>query len=60
MGKGKQNVWKERCGSLNRYSPLRLMCFKAWPIGSDTIRRCCLVGGNVALLDEIFHAVGGL
>ena len=37
------------CDDLNRYSPQRLMCLNAWPIGSDTIRRYGLVGGSVSL-----------
>jgi hypothetical protein len=31
-----------------------------WPVGSGTIRRCGLIGGGVALLEEVFHYVGGL
>ena len=29
------------------------MCLNVWPIGSDTIRRCVLVGIGVALLEEM-------
>ena len=35
----------DRC----RGGPNRLWCLSAWPIGSDTIRRCGLVGGSVSL-----------
>ena len=38
------------CGSLNRYGPHKLLCLKAWLIGSGTVRRCSLVGVGVALL----------
>jgi hypothetical protein len=30
------------------------MCLKAWPAESGTIRRCGLVGGGVALLEEVW------
>jgi hypothetical protein len=40
---------------------LPLWWFKyAWPIESDTIRRCGLVGIGVALLKEVSHCGGGL
>ena len=32
----------------------------AWPMGSETIRRCGLVGVGVAFLEEVCHCVGGL
>ena len=31
----------------------RLMCLNAWSMGSGTIRRCGLVGVDVALLEEV-------
>jgi hypothetical protein len=31
-----------------------------WPRGSGTIRRCGLIGGGVALLEEVCHCGGGL
>jgi hypothetical protein len=31
------------CGSLSRYGPHRLICLKAWSMGSDNIRRCVLL-----------------
>jgi hypothetical protein len=37
----------------------RLMCLKAWPIGSDTIKRYGLVGIGVPLLEEGCHCVIG-
>ena len=43
-----------KCGGLNRYDPHRLMCLNAWPVGSDTIRRCGLVGGSVSLWRQSF------
>lgn len=36
------------CGGLNR-KPYRLVCLNAWPIESDTIRKCGLVGGSMLL-----------
>jgi hypothetical protein len=36
-------------GGLNRNGPHRLMCLNTWPMGSDTIRRCGLVGESVSL-----------
>jgi hypothetical protein len=36
-----------------RYGPHRLVCFSAWPTGSDIIRRCSLAGVIVALLGEM-------
>jgi hypothetical protein len=47
------------CGDLNRYGHHRLMCVNAWPLGSDTIRRCGL-GVGVALLEEVCHCEGTL
>ena len=32
----------------------------AWPMGNGTIRRCGLVGGGVALLEEIHYCGDGL
>ena len=40
---------------LNRNDRHRLMSLNAWPIGSDTIRRCDLVGGSVSLLGVDFE-----
>jgi hypothetical protein len=36
------------------------MCLNAWPIESSTIRRCDLLGVDVALLEEVCHYGGGL
>ena len=41
------------CGGLNKNGPQRLMCLNAWPIGSGTIRKCCLAGVGVALLEKV-------
>lgn len=41
------------CGSLNVIGPHKL-------IGSDTIRRCHLVGVGMALLEDVCHCRGGL
>ena len=30
----------------------------AWPMGSGTIRKCGLNGGNVALLEEVCYSEG--
>lgn len=32
----------------------------AWPIGSDTVKRCGLDGIGVALLEKVCHCVGRL
>ena len=40
---------------LNRFGPHKLMCLKAWPTESDTIRRCGLVEVDVALWEEVCH-----
>ena len=32
----------------------------AWPVGSGTIRRYGLIGGSVALLEEMCHRGGGV
>jgi hypothetical protein len=40
---------------LTRYGPHRLLCLNAWPMGSNTIRRYDLIGGGVALLEEVCH-----
>jgi len=45
------------CGGMNSYGLHRLICLKAWPMGSDSIRRhglfgvgwCGLIGGSVSL-----------
>jgi hypothetical protein len=34
---------------LNRFGPHRLMCLNVWPTGSDIVRSCGLVRGNVSL-----------
>ena len=47
------------CSGLNRFGPHRLMCFNAWFIGSDIIRRCGLIREDVALLDEVLLCEGG-
>ena len=39
--------WFGRFGPL--HPPHRLMCLNPWPTGSDTIRRCGLVGDSVSL-----------
>jgi hypothetical protein len=31
----------------------------AWPMRSDTIKRCGIVGIGVALLEEVHHILGG-
>lgn len=41
------------CGGLNSVVPYRLMCLKAWFMGSGAIR-------SVALLKEVCHFEGGL
>lgn len=41
------------CGGLNSVVPYRLMCLKAWFMGSGAIR-------SVALLKEVHHFEGGL
>ena len=41
------------CGGLNRFGLHRPVCLNVWPIGSDTIKRCGLVG-------EVCHCGGGL
>jgi hypothetical protein len=46
------------CGGLSRYSPHRLLCLNAWPIGSGTIKKCCLVEVGVTFLGEMCHWVG--
>ena len=46
-----------KCGGLNRYDPHRLMCLNAWPVESDTIRRCGLVGGSVSLWRQSFDVI---
>jgi hypothetical protein len=48
------------CGGFNRFGPLRLMCLNTWPMGSDAIRRCVLVGIGVALLEDVHPCVDGL
>ena len=44
-GTNKLGSSETRCGALNRYGPM----------GSGTIRRRCLVGVGVALLEEACH-----
>jgi len=41
------------CGGLDRYGSHRFMCLNAWPTGSGNIRRCGLVGIDVALFEEV-------
>ena len=36
-----------------------IMCLNAWLIGSSTIRRCDLVGVDVALLEVVFYCEDG-
>lgn len=36
------------------------MYLNAWPIGSSTIRRYCVVGVGVTLLEEMCHCGGGV
>jgi hypothetical protein len=36
------------------------MYLNTWPIGSGTIRRCCLIGISVTLLKDVCHCWGGL
>ena len=43
------------CGGLNRNDPIELMCMNAWPMRSDTVRRCGLVGVGVVLLEEVYY-----
>lgn len=40
---------------LNRYGAHTQMYISAWPIGSDSIRSCGLLGGGVALLEKVCH-----
>ena len=42
-------------GGLNRRGPHRLICLNAWLIGSGPIRRCGLVGVDVAFLEAECH-----
>jgi len=55
--RGNWRFEKYCCGDLNRFSPHRLMCLNAWPMGNGPIRirwsRCGLVGESVS-------CVGGL
>ena len=51
-------VRKLEGGGLNGYGPHRLICLNAWPIRSGTIRRCGLVGVDVAL-EKLCHCGGG-
>lgn len=44
-----------RLSGLNRNSPHRLMCFKAWPTRNVTIRRCGLVGHTVEVGFEVSY-----
>ena len=38
-----------------------MWCFEyAWSTASDTIRRCGIIGGSVALLVEVYHCEGWL
>ena len=46
------NVSLTPCGGLNRFGP-------HWPIGSGIIRRCGLIGVDVALLEEVCHCGAG-
>lgn len=46
---------KEWCDGLNRLGLCRLLCLSTWPIESDTIRRCGLVGVDAVLLEEACH-----
>ena len=48
------------CGGLNRLGPRRFMYLDAWPTGTDTIRRCVLVGIGVALMEEVLDCGGEL
>ena len=48
------------CSGLNRFGPHRLMCLNMLDPGSGTIRKYGLVGIGVALLEKVFHVVGGL
>jgi hypothetical protein len=45
--------------NLHCSGPHRVLCLNAWPIGSDTFRRCS-PGVGVALLEEMGHCEGGL
>ena len=38
-----------KCTDLSRYGPHRLTCLKTWPIGSESISKCCLVEESVSL-----------
>jgi hypothetical protein len=39
--------------------PHRLTRLNAWPTGSGTIKRCDLLEGGVALLEEVHHCGTG-
>ena len=56
---GTHHLSKGGCSGLNRCGPHRLLCFNAWFIGSDIIRRCGLIREDVALLDEVLLCEGG-
>ena len=41
-----------QCGWLNLFGPHIFLCLNAWPMGSNTIRRCGLVGLGGVLLEK--------
>jgi hypothetical protein len=49
-----------RYSGLNRYGPYRLMCLNAYPIGTNTFRRCGLVVMGVVFLEEVCHCGNSL
>jgi hypothetical protein len=49
-----------QCSGLNRFGPHVDSCLNAWPTGSDTIRRCELIGIGIDLLEEVCHCQNGL
>jgi hypothetical protein len=57
-----ENHWSAgwKYGGLNRDGPHRLMCLNVWPIGSDALRRCGLIGEGAALLVEVCYCGGGV
>ena len=45
----------------NAFNDIWLWWFRyAWPMGSGTVRRYGLVGGGLALLEEVHQCEGGL
>jgi hypothetical protein len=55
-----QLIWARECNVVIRYGPHRFMCLNVWPIHSAPFKGCGLIGGGVALLEEVCHCVGRL